>query len=256
MEDNQENKSEVNMEKSDEKVSLEFSKTTLWQVISAVLGVLLIVSIFTSGFGFDSPTGAVVKGNRNDPNVDDQPDIPTGPVDVSADNDPVKGDKNAPITIIEFSDFQCAFCERFYTQSFGQIKSKYIDTGKVKFVYRDFPLTSIHPNAEPAAEAAECANEQGKFWEMHDLLFGKQEEWSDIGVPKFKEYAKGIGLDTDKFNNCLDSSKYKDEISKDEQDGIAAGVRGTPAFFINGIPLSGAQPFTAFDALIQKELNK
>jgi protein-disulfide isomerase len=256
MEDNQEiNKSEVAMEKKDEKVSLEFSKTTLWQVIAGVLGVLFIVSIFTSGFGFNSPTGAVIKDDGNN-NVGNDNNIPTGPIDVSADDDPAKGDKNAPVTIIEFSDFQCPFCARFHTQTLPQIKSKYIDTGKVKLVYRDFPLTSIHPNAEPAAEASECADEQGKFWEMHDLLFEKQDEWSDIGISKFKDYAKELNLDADKFNKCLDSSKYKDEISKDMQDGVAAGVQGTPAFFVNGILLSGAQPFTAFDQVIQQELNK
>lgn len=241
--------------KSDEKVSLEFSKTTLWQIISGVLGILLVISIFTDGFGFgssnsNSGTGAAVVNNQPLDN-----NIPTGPVAVSADDDPVLGKDNAPITIIEFSDFQCPFCERFFSQTFGQVKTNYIDTGKVKFVYRDFPLRSIHPNAQKAAEAAECANEQDKFWGYHDTLFNKQQEWaSSIAIPLFKQYAKDLGLDTDKFNTCLDSGKYQDEVNKDEQDGIRVGIQGTPAFFINGQLLSGAQPYAAFQAAIEQSL--
>ena len=236
-------------QKSEE--TIQITKSTLWQIISGVLGALLVISIFTSGFGFDSkndngPTGGTVANPGNN--------IPTGPVDVSADDDPVEGKDNAKVTIIEFSDFQCPFCGKFYSQTLSEIKSKYIDTGKVKLVYRDFPLTQIHPNAEPAAEAADCANEQDKFWEYHNLLFEKQDEWTSIGVSKLKDYAKDLKLDTDKFNKCLDSGKYKDEVAKDEQDGIKAGVQGTPSFFINGKILSGAQPFSAFQAAIEAEL--
>lgn len=240
-------------QKNNEKVTLELSKTTLWQIISSVLAVLLVVSIFTNGFGFgsDSGTGAVV----NNPQVNNNGNnIPTGPIDVSADDDPVKGDKDAPVTIIEFSDFQCPFCSRFFEQTLPQIKTNYIDTGKVKFVYRDFPLDSIHPQARPAALASECADEQGKFWEMHDLLFQKQDEWVSTGTPFFKKYAKDLGLDSSKFNTCLDSKKYDDEIQSDLNDGANAGVQGTPAFFVNGISLSGAQPYSAFQAAIEQAL--
>src|SRR3989344_9399332 len=168
---------EMQQQKKDDTIQL--SKSTLWQIISGVLGVLLIISIFTNGFGFgsdNSPTGGTVANSGNK-----IPSVPTGPVDVSADDDPVLGEKNAKVTIIEFSDFQCPFCSRFRDQTFDQIKSKYIDTGKVKFVYRDFPLTQIHPMAQKGAEASECADEQGKFWEYHDLLFQKQDEWTSIG---------------------------------------------------------------------------
>ena len=237
MEDNQ---------KTEEKVTLEFSKTTLWQIISGVFGVLLVISIFTNGFGFgsDSGTGTAVRNTGN--NANQGGEIPTGPIEVSADDDPVKGDKDAEVTIIEFSDFQCPFCGRFFDQTFSQIKTNYIDTGKIKFVYRDFPLDSIHPQARPAALAAECADDQGKFWEYHDLLFQKQDEWTATGTPFFKQYAKDLGLDTNKFNSCLDSKKHEDEIQKDLNDGVSVGVQGTPAFFINGILLSGAQPYSAF----------
>ena len=241
-------------EKTEGKVTLEFSKTTLWQIISGVLGILLVISIFTNGFGFGSnngntPTGGVVVNNQ--PQL---PSLPTGPVDVSADDDPFLGEEDAPVTIIEFSDLQCPFCKRFFDQTLSQLKTNYIDTGKVKFVYRDFPLDSIHPQARPAALAAECANEQDKFWEYHDLLFQKQDEWVNTGTPLFKQYAKDLGLDSDQFDTCLDSRKYEDEVQKDLNDGSSAGVQGTPSFFINGVQLSGAQPYASFPKTKKKSL--
>ena len=171
-------------------------------------------------------------------------------IDVSVDDDPVKGDKNAPVTIIEFSDFQCPFCGKFFKETFGQIDEKYIKTGKVKMVFRDFPL-SFHENAQKSAEAAECADEQGKFWEYHDMLFENQEK---LSVEDLKRYAVELGLDKDKFDSCLDSEKYKDEVKKDFSDGQKYGVSGTPAFFINGKLVSGAQPFSAFEKVIEAEL--
>jgi len=243
-------------QKSDEKkVTLEFSRTTLWQVISGVLALVLVLSIFTGGFGFGNkngnPTGGTVV---NPPSAGNQPSVPTGPVDVSAAGNPQLGKDDAPVTVIEFSDFQCPFCQRFRQETFDQIKTNYIDTGKVKFVYRDFPLSSIHPFAQKAAEAAECANDEGKFWEYHDLLFEKQQEWASADESKFKDYAKDINLDPGKFDKCLDDDKYADEVKKDFQDGAQAGVQGTPSFFINGKQLSGAQPYPAFQAAIDAEL--
>ena len=236
--------------------TIQISKSGLWQIISGVLGILLIISIFTSGFGFgpknNGNTGAAVV---NQPTQNNQGNnLPTGPVDVSAAGNPSLGKDDAKVTVIEFSDFQCPFCARFREQSFDQIKKNYIDTGKIKFVYRDFPLSSIHPMAEKGAEAAECANEQGKFWEYHDVLFSKQDEWTTAGAPKLKEYAKDLKLDTNKFNKCLDDGKYANEVKKDFDDGVAAGVQGTPSFFINGKQLSGAQPYPAFQSAIDSEL--
>lgn len=172
-------------------------------------------------------------------------------VDVSADDDAVKGDKNAPITIIEFSDFQCPFCERFYTETLSELDEKYIKTGKVKLIYRDFPLENIHPNARPAAEASECAHEQDKYWDMHNKMFENQQS---LSVANYKKWARELGLDGKKFDDCVDTNKYADEVSKDLADGSAVGVTGTPAFFVNGKSLSGAQPFSAFEALIEAEL--
>ena len=183
-----------------------------------------------------------------------------GIVNVSADDDAALGDPDAPVTIIEFSDFQCPFCRKFYRETLPQIKKDYLLTGKARFVYRDFPLVQIHPGATPAAEGAECAEEQGKFWEMHDAIFDEQEKQGS-GTIQFtaddvKKWAAKIGLNTSKFNQCLDSGKYRQEVEKDLADGSAAGVNGTPATFINGRLVSGAQPFAAFKVIIDEELKK
>jgi protein-disulfide isomerase len=153
---------------------------------------------------------------------------------------------------VEFSDFECPYCARFYRETLGQIDSEYIETGKVKMVYRDFPL-GFHKQAQKAAEAAECAGEQGKFWEMHDILF---EKGVSGGVTSFKQYAKDIGLNNEKFDECLDSGAMAEEVKKDMKDGSDAGVSGTPAFFINGKLITGAQPFSKFKEVIDAELAK
>ena len=180
---------------------------------------------------------------------------PTPDTDFEEESVASLGSPDAPVTIIEFSDFQCPYCERFYSQTFEQLKTNYIDTGKVRFVFKDFPL-SFHEKAMPAALAAECAGEQGKYWEMHDKLFGEQQRWVKSDKPNdvFKEFAKELGVDTDKFNECLDSQKYLAEIREDQQEGLAAGVQGTPAFFINGQFLSGAQPYQVFQQVIDQIL--
>lgn len=180
-------------------------------------------------------------------------------VDVSADDDPVLGNKNAKVTIIEFSDYQCPFCRSFWRDTLGQIKKEYIDTGKAKFIYRDYPL-SFHPMAHVSAEAAECAEDQGKYWEMHDKIFGEEEKLGQgtvtYAVSDLKKWASAIGLNANQFNQCLDSGKHKAEVDKDFADGTAAGVSGTPSLFINGRLVVGAQPFASFKAIIDEELKK
>ncbi len=177
-------------------------------------------------------------------------------VDVAAlpDDDAVLGDPNAPVTIVEFSDFECPFCGKFWEETFPQVKKKYIDTGKVKLVYRDFPL-SIHEMAQTYAEAAECADEQGKFWEMHDKIFGEQKNGAAT-VADLKKWAKGLGAKEDQFNTCLDTNKYAEEVAKDFKDGEAAGVQGTPSFFINGKLVVGAVPFSVLEKEIEAALKK
>ena len=186
------------------------------------------------------------------------------PVKISADNDPIMGDPNAPITIIEFSDFQCPFCARFHTQTLPSILDEYIDQGKVKLVFRDFPIQSIHPNALPASIAAECANDQNKFREMHDILFEKQNEWNKIDTAKalslFSQYALDFGINQEEFDSCLTSGKHISEIQKDLEDGRNYGVSGTPGFFVGNdelgyVELKGAQPFESFKKVIDSQLD-
>jgi protein-disulfide isomerase len=170
-------------------------------------------------------------------------------VEVSLDDDPVRGPKDAPITILEFSDFQCPYCSKVEA-TLKQISERYGD--KVRWVYRDYPL-SFHPFAAKAAEAASCANEQGKFWEMHDKLFGNQ---AKLAVEDLKAAAGSLGIDQAAFDQCLDSGKYTEEWKKDLADGTKYGVTGTPAFFINGRFLNGAVPLDKFTAIIDDELER
>jgi len=161
--------------------------------------------------------------------------------------DPSKGPKDAKVTVVEFSDFQCPFCSRAAT-TFKQIHEVYGD--KVRIVFREFPL-GMHQRATPAAEAAECANEQGKFWEYHDKLFGNQQKLAD---EDFMKYAEELGLNVDQFKTCFSSGKFKADVQKDMAEGSKAGVTGTPAFFVNGRFISGAQPLETFKNMIDEEL--
>ena len=189
---------------------------------------------------------------------------PTGPIRISADNDPIIGNPDAKITIIEFSDFQCPFCARFHIQTLPSIMSEYIEQGKVKLVFRDFPIQSIHPNALPASVAAECANEQGKFKEMHDILFENQNKWNRVETANvlsvFSQYASQMQMNQEIFDSCLTNGKYIEEIRKDLEDGRNYGVSGTPGFFIGNdkvgyVELKGAQPFESFKKVIDSQLD-
>ena len=162
----------------------------------------------------------------------------------------MKGKKDAPVTIIEFSEYQCPFCKRFVDSTYPSIIKDYVDTGKVRYVFRDFPL-GFHDQAKPAAMAAECAGDQGKYWEYHDLLFKNQ---ASLSAANYKKWAKDLKLDTTKFDACVDTNKYKAEVEKDFSDGQKAGVSGTPAFFINGKMISGAQPYSVFKTEIEAAL--
>lgn len=167
--------------------------------------------------------------------------------EVASEGFPAKGPEAAPVTIVEFSDFECPFCARV-NPTLAQVQETYGD--KVRIVFRQFPL-NIHPNAPKAAEAALCAHDQGKFWEMHDLLFAEQRQ---LSVTELKAKAERLELDAGAFGQCLDSGKHTEQVQADLQDGQRAGVSGTPALFINGRLLSGAQPFEKFAEMIDFEL--
>ncbi|MDP9120506.1 MAG: thioredoxin domain-containing protein [Acidobacteriota bacterium] len=170
-------------------------------------------------------------------------------VDVVAAGFPAKGGANAPVTIVEFSDFQCPFCSRV-VPTLEKAMAQYGD--KVRLVFRQYPLP-MHPNAAKAAEAALCANEQGKFWQMHDAMFKDQ---SGLAVDALKSKAAGLGLNATQFNACLDSSKEAEAVKSDMQAGSSAGVSGTPALFINGRFLNGAVPYEQVSKVIDDELRR
>jgi protein-disulfide isomerase len=161
---------------------------------------------------------------------------------------PAKGPETAPVTIVEFSDFECPFCSRV-VPTIDQVRGRYGD--KVRIVFRQFPLNSIHPNAQKASEASLCANDQGKFWEMHDAMFADQKK---LSIADLKATAARLGLDAAKFDACLDGGTYSERVAADVKAGSEAGVSGTPAIFINGRMLSGAQPFEALSKVIDEEL--
>ena len=237
--------------KKDEKYKFEINKVRIWQGVSLILAIALVFLWFIPRDG--SMQQAPVQLPTEQPSPTQQPSQqqPTRQ-NIAVDDDPVLGNKNAPVTIVEFSDFQCPYCGRFYTQTLPSIKKEYIDTGKVKIVYRDFPL-SFHANAQPAAEATECADEQGKYWEYHDEIFKNQQSLSS---DLYLKLAEDLGLDADKFKICIETNKYKEEVNADFNYGQNAGVSGTPTFFINGIKLVGAQPYEAFKQIIDAELAK
>ena len=169
--------------------------------------------------------------------------------DVTIDDDPIRGPEDAPITIIEFSDYECPYCRKWHAEVYGRLFEDYPD--QVRMVYRDFPLFSIHPSAVPAAEAANCAYEQDSFWEFHEKLFGME---LALSADAYQQYAQDLGLDVDAFNECVETRRYRDEVQADYAYASELGVRSTPTFFINGIALVGAQPYEVFQQVIDKEL--
>jgi len=181
---------------------------------------------------------------------------------LSVDGGAVKGDKNAKVTLIEFTDYQCPFCSRHFREVMPQIDNDYVKTGKLRYVLREFPLEQIHPNAFKAAEAANCSGEQAKYWEMHDRLFANQ---NALAAKELAEHAKALGLDLTKFQQCVDSGKYTGKVRKDFSDAQRAGVTGTPTFFLGLTDpkgsevkavkrIVGAQSYTAFKDAIDSLL--
>lgn len=239
--------------------SITINKNDLWKYATFVLLAVLVIGaivVFTGD-----------KNNGND-NGNSNPDPVVVDMEELLDDDAVLGDKNAPVTIVEFSDYQCPFCRKFWTDTFPSLKKDYIDTGKVKFIFRDFPLASLHPMAQKSAEAAECVKEKGgdaAYYKFHDKVF-EEGNIIDSGNAKgpvtktavytnedLKQWASEIGYD---ISTCLDSGKYASEVQNDLRDGSSVGVQGTPAFFINGKLLEGAQPYSVIKQVIDAELAK
>ena len=216
---------------------------------AAIAGGVLVFALafFMAGFAARSllDEGNGGGGSRNDSGGGSGDAITEG----IAEHDPSWGPDDAPVLIQEFADFQCPYCGKFALQTYPRIKEAYGD--QVRFVFRDFPLSTIHGSAQKAAEAAQCAQDQGLFWEYHDLLFANQDALADSDL---RGYAEKVGADTGQFNDCLDSGKNAREVQMDMQDGQRSGVSGTPAFLINGLLVSGAQPFEQFQIAIDQAL--
>ncbi len=248
---------------SDEaKDTITFKRTHLYAVLLPLAFVLgLSVGYLMWGRGYEAeavrqaaaaPVNVEASSGTPASQSSDQSQTATQKVtryDVSVDDDPSIGPADAAITIVEFSDFECPYCRKWHDEVYPRLMEAF--AGQVRLVYRDFPLSSIHNNAAAAAQSADCANEQGAYWEYQDKLFSMER---GLSSEAYQGYAQDLGLDTSKFNECLQDEKYKDEVDADFEFAARLGVRSTPTFFINGIALVGAQPFEVFQQVIEKEL--
>ena len=272
--DSKEEKTEISG--NDAKITIK--KSTYNKMLTAIIAAALIATFFVgySIGAFDDSdsglTGEQLKEILSEiktaptPQPTQQPSQPGAPqiFTVSFDGEPVKGNPDAPVTVVEFSDFQCPFCSRFFEQTLPLIEENYIDTGKIKFVYKDLPLDNLHPNARSAHIASECADEEGKFWEYHDVLFAKQAEWqsltsSDLDIT-LSQFAVDLGMQAASFESCMESQDIADEVNQDTLEAARYGATGTPTFFIGTekdgfIKLVGAQPFAAFQGAIDNLLS-
>jgi protein-disulfide isomerase len=239
----------------DRKVTITLSRDNIINGVLALQLVLLVVfgwQLFSiksqlggSGTVAKNPVRAALptegSGDTLDPNARQEIVVTT--------DDHMIGGKDAKVTIVEYSDFECPFCSRAYP-TVKQVMDTYGDD--VRLVYRHYPL-SFHPQAQKAAEASECAADQGKFWEFHDLVFANQDLLQG-GLTQMKKWAADLKLNTGKFNSCLDSGEKADKVLTQMNEGSALGVSGTPGFFINGVSVVGAQPFSTFKQIIDQEL--
>jgi len=208
---------------------------------------------------FAYAVGLAEEGTLADAYVQTEPQAtatPTGPVEVDTSGAFSIGAADAPVVMIEFTDFQCPYCSRHFAETFPQIVTDYVDSGQVRYVFMDFPLTSIHPQAPLAAEAARCAGDQDAYLEMHRALFERQGDWSgrDDAGEVFVGLAGELGLDEATFRQCLESGRHTAAVQTDLDQGIGLGINGTPAFFLNGNFISGAQPFSVFQGAIDSLL--
>ena len=240
------------------KDSITLSKCTFYKL--AIIGVVgLVTAAFFIGYTVHSVTHPATLIADVSTTPSEEPAKPVTVSNISISNAPTIGSDNAPITVVEFSDFQCPFCASFFSNTFSQIKTQYVDTGKIKFVYKHYPL-DFHQNAKIASVASECAKEQGKFWEYHNVLLGNQSAWETHSgndtVKTFVGYSEALGLDSNYFRNCLSSLKYERYVDSDLEEGSKLGVTGTPSFFVGKegkyTLIEGAQPFESFRQAIDQ----
>jgi protein-disulfide isomerase len=220
------------------KKNINLSNSNRWPIRPIVIGIVLFVSGVAVGYTVrDLPSVIAASGGNAYSSS-------------SARDDPSWGPENAKVTIVEFGDFECPYCRQWYDTVYNQLYANY--GTKVRFIFRDFPLYS-HPNAKPAALAADCAGEQGSYWDYFRLLYGDPR---GLGSEMYTAYAQQLGLNLSAFKTCISSNRYSNEIDLDLQDAERLGVSGVPAFFINDQVISGAQPYEMFRQVIEQELSK
>jgi len=248
---------------SSHREEVHVEKVEKMEVVSRTQSFMVPLSIIVAGgligAGLYFGSGGKVPSVPLAPNTQ-QPSDTTGTfksgAEVTVGDLPALGNPDAPVTIVEWGDYQCPFCERFFQQVEPKIREEYVKTGKARLAYRDFAF--LGQESLWASNAARCANEQGKFWEYHDLLFERQagENQGAFNKDKLKSFGRDLKFDTAKFNSCVDSDKYVDAVERDTEAGRVAGVQGTPATFINGTLMSGAQPWSNFQQIIEQELKQ
>ncbi len=230
-------------------------------LILCAIGFFIMLGLYFKGNASASNGGNNAVAAANQPSTApsaqgaNQAAAPGQPVNVGVGHFPALGKSTAPVTVVEFADFRCPYCERFFQDAESNIIKDYVNTGKVKFYFRSFAF--LGPESTVASEAAECANEQGQFWKFHDWLYSNQAPESDTtyySKDNLIKYAANLGLNKTQFASCLNSDKYASAVQQDLSDGEAAGVNGTPTTFINGTPLVGAQPYSAVKAAIDQAL--
>lgn len=227
--------------------------------VTQLLVVLLLIAAFLVGSLYTKVSYLEKNGPSSVLGTGTTPAPSTAPqkVNVSTGHFPILGNKDAKVTIVEFADFRCPYCEQFFTSVEPQIMKDYVNTGKAKFAFRQYAF--LGPASTVAANAAECANEQGKFWAMHDYFYKNQPAETDTSMyttDNLTQIAGTLGMDTDKFNSCLSNNTYNDNVSKDMTEGQQAGVSGTPTIFINGTPIVGAEPYSVFKTAIDQALQQ
>jgi len=226
--------------------------------LTLVLVAALVAAAFFVGKYLERSEGIEVKESQQVVQEEEQGSIILGESEsklISEEGAASKGNKDAPVTIVEFSEYECPYCKSYVDETYVRIIEEYGD--QIYYVFRDYPL-AFHQHSQETAEAARCAGDQGEYWAMHDLLFAERDEWAektDI-TSNLISYAQNLGLNTQQFSSCLSSGKYIQAIEDDLALGEKVGVSGTPSFFINGKMLVGAVPFENFQALIEEELTK
>jgi protein-disulfide isomerase len=236
-------------------ITIRLRRSHLWAIGAGLVGALLCLAIgFLIGrASADDPQPVLyglpaTQGDAGAGGAASEPTPPAEPVQVDVMGAPAQGPADAKVTMVEFVDFECPFCGRYARDTLPRLRREYGD--RIRYVSRQFPL-EIHPNAERAALAAECAGEQGRYWPFHELLFKHQDA---LGKPDLAGYARQVGLDMDRYERCIHDPDTEARVQRDIADGRRYGVTGTPAFFINGRLVSGAQPFAQFKAALDAEL--